>query len=63
LVLRVVVTTGVVVFKAVEGDVSVVTAVALVDVSVEAGVNVVDTLGESVPGGQSISSVESEQSK
>lgn len=44
-----VVTAGVVVLKVVEGNVAAVTAVARVDVS--------------VPGGQSISSVESEQSK
>ena len=54
-----VVTAGVV-----EGNVAAVTAVARVDVGIEAGVVVVDTLGgERVPVGQSISSVESEQSK
>jgi len=64
LVPRVVVTASVVVLKAVEGNVSVVTVVARVDVGVDAGVVVVDTIGgESVPAGQSISSVESEQSK
>ena len=59
-----VVTAGVVVLKAVEGNVAAVTAVARVDVGVEAGVIVVGTRGgQTVPGGQSISSVESEQSK
>lgn len=61
---RVVVTAGVVVLNVVEGNVAIVTAVARVDVGVEAGVVIGDTLvGESVPGGQSISSEESEQSK
>jgi len=60
----VVVTAGVVVLNVVEGNVAIVTAVARVDVGVEAGVVIGDTLvGESVPGGQSISSEESEQSK
>ena len=59
-----VVTAGIVVLEAFEGNVAVVTAVLRVDVGLEAVVVVVDTLGgESVPSGQSISSVESEQSK
>ena len=61
---RVVVTAGVVVLKVFGDNVAFVTAVARVDVGEEAGFAIVDTLGgEGVPGGQSISSVESEQSK